>query len=122
MPPHHHNMHRSVIVAVAALHLLCIAPSLLAAEQEPPRRHSLIYRQAPDTAPVELNAASSGNVEPTAPAARPLPRKLTKRPGQSTLTQVTAPIMPAIPMKPTPMGSDSRVSTVPTGLASAGSS
>lgn len=115
----HFDFHRSLIILtlLATLNLIGVATSVLAEEQQPTRHHSLIHRQASDLRPLEpATSLPPTAVAPSTPAPRPLPRKLTKRPAQTTI----ATALPA-PTEPTKAGSESRASTPATALASVGS-
>jgi hypothetical protein len=128
----HPDFHRSLIIValLATANLIGSAASVLAEEQQPARHHSLIHRQASDLQPLEpATSLPPTAAAPSTLAPRTLPRKLAKRPGQTTIlgtaaeppqtTSATA--LPAT-TETKKAGSESRVSIPATGLASAGSS
>lgn len=86
------------------LELVCTAPRLSAAEQQPAHRHSLIHRQEFDSRPAEPRTAAPTSPTPPTSNARSLHRKLTKRPGQMIVTA------PSAASAQNPTRSDSRLS------------
>ena len=127
----HPHFHRFLIIValLATVNVIGIATSLLAEEQQSARHHSLIHRQASDLRPLE----PATSLPPTAaasstPAPRPLPRKLAKRPAQTTILgavaatpQTTSATTLSATTNIQKTGSESRASLPATGLASAGS-
>lgn len=127
----HPHFHRFLIIValLATVNVIGIATSLLAEEQQSARHHSLIHRQASDLRPLE----PATSLPPTAaasstPAPRPLPRKLAKRPAQTTILgavaatpQTTSATTLSATTDIQKTGSESRASLPATGLASAGS-
>ena len=127
----HPRFHRFLIIValLATVNVIGIATSLLAEEQQSARHHSLIHRQASDLRPLE----PATSLPPTAaasstPAPRPLPRKLAKRPAQTTIlgavaatpqTTSATSLSATTDIQKTP--SEGRASLPATGLASAGS-
>ena len=123
--------HRFLIIValLATVNVIGIATSLLAEEQQSARHHSLIHRQASDLRPLE----PATSLPPTAaasstPAPRPLPRKLAKRPAQTTILgavaatpQTTSATTLSATTDLQKTASESRASLPATGLASAGS-
>ena len=127
----HPHFHRFLIIValLATVNVIGIATSLLAEEQQSARHHSLIHRQASDRRPLE----PATSLPPTAaasstPASRPLPRKLAKRPAQTTILgavaatpQTTSATTLSATTDLQKTASESRASLPATGLASAGS-
>jgi hypothetical protein len=126
--PHFHRF-LTIVALLATVNVIGIATSLLAEEQQSARHHSLIHRQASDLRPLE----PATSLPPTAaasstPAPRPLPRKLAKRPAQTTILgavaatpQTTSPTTLSATTDIQKTGSESRASLPATGLALAGS-
>lgn len=127
----HPHFHRFLIIValLATVNVIGIVTSLLAEEQQSARHHSLIHRQASDLRSLE----PATSLPPTAaasstPAPRPLPRKLAKRPAQTTILgavaatpQTTSATTLSATTDLQKTGSESRASLPATGLASAGS-
>ena len=127
----HPHCHRFLIIValLATVNVIGIATSLLAEEQQSARHHSLIHRQASDLRPLEpATSLPPAAAASSTPAPRPLPRKLAKRPAQTTILGAVAATPQTASATTLPAtsdiqktGSSSRASLPATGLASAGS-
>jgi hypothetical protein len=110
-----HRLLRFPLCWLLGLGLVCTAPCWLsAAEQQPPQRHSLIHRQETDSKIAEPRTPAPTSPSTSTSSSRSLPRKLTKRPGQTTVTAPstgasTDPLSP--PTSTAPVRSDSQPST-----------
>jgi hypothetical protein len=127
----HPHFHRFLIIValLATVNVIGIAASLHAEEQQSARHHSLIHRQPSDLRPLE----PATSLPPTAaasstPAPRQLPRKLAKRPPQTTILgavaatpQTTSATTLSATTDIQKTASESRAPLPTTGLASAGS-
>jgi hypothetical protein len=103
------------------LGFLCTAPTLPAAEQQSPQHHSLIHRQETDSKLVEPRTLSPASPSSSTPTARSPHRKLTKRPGQTIVTEPSAGSTPTtVPPSQSlsaPSRTESRLPTGGSGLA-----
>lgn len=114
---------------------LCVASSVTAGDPpQSPRPHSLIHRETPENAQpaAGLTTAVPGTATRQSGATRPTPKKLTKRPadssvaGQSPVT-TTSPIPGSSPsaaslVQPSKTGTETRGSAAATGHAGLGTS
>lgn len=114
---------------------LCMASSVTAGDPaQSPKPHSLIHRETPENAEpaAGLTTAVPGTATKPSPATRPAPKKLTKRPADSSVTgQVPVTTTSPTPgssspgaslVQPSKTGTETRGSVVATGLAALGSS
>src|SRR4030095_2149190 len=121
--------------AAATLVCLCMAPSATAADPpQSPRPHSLIHRETPENAQPAAGLITAVPETPTgrSPATRPTPKRLTKRPadssvaGQSSVTTPTptpgsSPSAASL-VQPLKTGTETRGSVAATGLVVSGTS
>src|SRR5262245_47603587 len=97
-----HRLLRIPLCWLLGLGLVCTAPCWSsAAEQQTPQRHSLIHRQETDSKTIEPKTPAPTSPSTSTSGTRTLPRKLTKRPGQATVTAPST-VTSTDPLSPAP--------------------